>query len=906
MRNKVLSFILVFSFSFVTIHASIIPDNRAETVAKTAFAMKNKFGKRSVTDQTIVSKFTKEVDGIPSYHIFNFKPQGFVIVSADDTYNPILAFSDESSIDFDNELVNESLFLNLSRHEQRIQYNRKHNAPISDLVKNEWSTLRKVQTEGVAKMEPEGVVVSPLTTTKWNQGQYYNSFCPANSDTANEGPDGGTYAGCSPIAMAQLIKFYNYPPRGNGFNTYEDPDFGPQTVDFCNTEYNWSGMPDSLTTYNDNVAEFIYQVGVSTNTSYSPVYTSTFISYMRDALVFYFGYDESAAWFYDDNDRFREVAIEDLDQGRPTVLTGTSIFGGAHTWIADGYGYFTTPQPNQPAEFFHFNWGWGGDNNGWFLDTGASWDPLPNQPGTENITYYEDRYVVHNVFPSEVECASLDELYMSGVTMSTGYMNASYHYGEQEISFRYRKVGTADWKETDATTNYYQYINNLELGSDYEYQARRKCCGEKWSNYSQSFFFSTEGDEPDVPCVQIRDENLTTSSVSDNFIYVYTSQPYGSASNQFRYKPVDDTDWLYTAREDSYFRFLNNLNPGTTYEFQVSHECQPDQWTDYSESSFFMTTGTPDDGGGGTDCETVNSENLYTSSIGDSYVYLYSSQPYGNVNNRFRYKADSASDWTETDVSNNYYRFLSGLNSGTQFEFQVSHECSTDNWSDWSASEYFTTTGTTGGEGDDCEALGAGSIYTSSTTSSFTYLYTLQPYGNVSNQFRYRPVGGASWTLTDESNNYYRSVGGLASDTEFEFQVRHECSAGNWSDYSASQFFTTLANGPNTISSSSQEWRTDHSKILTYEELELRLMKSFSVEAYPNPVMNVLNVEPSQPFQDNDMIIINDMMGRLIQEFKVNEGDTQARIDFSNMSNGVYFIEISSGDEKTVQKIIKS
>lgn len=903
MRTKLFSLVLILSFSFTSINASIIPEERAESAAKTVFAMKNRFNKRAVSDQEIISKFIQEVDGQPVYYIYNLKPKGFVIVSAEDSYNPILAFSDESHIDFENATVNESLFLSLSRHQQRIEFQRAHDVVANAKIKEEWKSLKKIETEGMAKMDPEGMVVAPLTTTTWNQGQFYNSYCPANADTAIDGPGGGTYAGCSPIAMAQLIKFHNYPPQGNGFNTYEDPDFGPQTVDFCNSVYNWNAMPDSLSTFNDDVAEFIYHVGVSTNTSYSKVYTSTFISYMRDALVFYFGYDEAASWFYDENDQFREVAIQDLDNGRPTILTGTSVFGGAHTWIADGYGYLQNPGPFEPAEYFHFNWGWGGDNNGWFLDTGASWDPLPDQPGSYNITYYEDRYVVHNIFPSENECASLDDAYASGMTSSSAYINATYHYGEQEISFRYRKAGTSTWIETDPTTNYYQYAGNLEKETEYEFQVRRKCCGEKWSDFSVSFFFTTEGDIIIEECMTENIESLFSTSVTDNYVYVYTSQPYGSVPNQFRYKPVADTDWLYSFEADSYFRFLNNLIPGTNYEYQVTHECSNGNWSEYSTSAFFTTTGTQ---GGGMPCETVTNENLYTSTISDNYAYAYTSQPYGIVKNEFRYKLTSESNWTETGLANTYYRFLSGLNSGSEYEFQVRHECNSGNWSTWSDSEIFMTTGTPGTGMEDCDAVDVSSIYANGTTASFTYMYTLQPYGVVNNQFRYRPVGNPSWTFTDQTRNYYRAASGLVNSTQYEFQVRHECSDGNWSEYSESAYFTTLMSGPSPIISNGENTVSKfNDEVLTYEELEKRTKKKLEFKAYPNPVLDLITIEKSEIFNEDDSISIIDFMGQLVKVVPVKIGSNKTEIILQSLESGIYLIETVSNGEKSTQKIVK-
>ena len=130
----------------------------------------------------------------------------------------------------------------------------------------------------------------------------------------------------------------------------------------------------------------------------------------------FFNYDEAADWFFDFDNEFARVAINDLNQGRPLMLSGEAyngnVFAGAHTWVADGYGFFLEPIGDQPDEYFHFNWGWGGDNNGWFLDTqNAAWNPIPGTFGTEQITFWWQRYVIHNIFPAENNCGAPKTLY---------------------------------------------------------------------------------------------------------------------------------------------------------------------------------------------------------------------------------------------------------------------------------------------------------------------------------------------------------------------------------------------------------------------------------------------------------------------------------------------------------------
>ena len=490
-------------------------------------------------------------------------------------------------------------------------------------------------------------------------------------------------------------------------------------------------MPNALTEENNDVAQLIYQVGVSTQTSFSTFYTETFSSFVRDALVQFFKYDEAAEWFYDSGQFFADAAIDDLNQGYPVLLTGNAPNnGGGHAWVADGYGFFLDPDPNMPDAFFHFIWGWGGDNNGWFYDTGATWAPVPGEEGTNVITFYQDRFVIHNIFPDEDECSAptntrnaLPIYYANSVTDNTVYLNyfEPSLQDEEETQFRYRVVGAPQWTETQVTTDFFLWTPGLEAGTDYEFQVRRKCCGDIWSDWSVSDSFTTTGQaDGGSACDNFINSNLSTSNIAQNNAYIYTSQPYGQVVNQFRYRFVGASLWTFSDLSVSNVRFISGLEEGTDYEFQVRHRCDQTNWSEFSESQFFTTQGSQG-------CQELEVD-LFTSSVTTSTGYIYTTQPYGRVNNQFRYRAIGAADWQSTAVTTSYYRFLTGLEAGTEYEFQVAHQCDANAWTEWSASRTLTTTG---GGSASCEAIDGDRLYNSSISRDAAYMYTPQPYGNA-------------------------------------------------------------------------------------------------------------------------------------------------------------------------------
>ena len=752
--------LVAFLLSCPTLFGQQISLEEAQLVAK------NVLKTNAITSSTsslkganIANYYTKEENGQVVYYAFNFEPTGFVVIAADDRYNPVLAFSNESHLDLENQVTNIGLVGTLSTHAQRMTYIREHNLPAPRSILKEWQQLRSGEPVSTSRSSN---IVGPLTTTKWNQGEFYNGQCPADETTADTGPAGRTYCGCIPIAMGQLIKYHNFPVQGNGEHSYVDENFGLQSADFCSTFYNWDNMPDELTEDNEDIAQLLSQMGIASNTQYSISYTETYFSYVRDAYVNYFGYDNSARWFYDsDYTGFAQVAKQDLDRGLPLLLTGTSETLVGHTWVADGYGSFGN---NETADYFHFNWGWGGSNNGWFLDSGESWDPLDGQgEGVQQIIYYWDRYVLHNLFPADSPCQSppSSDVFPQGIQDNYTYFQLQNLLLDQEINFRYRKANTTEWTVTDITTEHFKLVRDLTPGTQYEFQGRRKCCSGDWSDYTTLQTFTTTGTAPTSPeptnsCLPLASNQLTSGSISENFAYVYTAQPYGQVSKRFRFREAGTTNWTRLDATTNHYQALSNLQAGTSYEFQVTHRCGEGEWSGYSEIQTFNTSGL-------VTCAAVFFADLDGDGFGDENNFISGcSAPDGYVNNT-----------DDCDDANPNIPATPG--SACEGGIIGSDGCSC-NASSSSQSSCPTVTG---------------SLTSSSISDNNAYVYTPQPLGAVNNQFRYRPVGGTTWRFSGIATYYYRYLSDLSAGTQYEFQVSQQCSDGNYSDFSASSYFTT-------------------------------------------------------------------------------------------------------------------
>ncbi|MDE6416075.1 MAG: C10 family peptidase [Duncaniella sp.] len=210
--------------------------------------------------------------------------------------------------------------------------------------------------------------ISPLITTEWNQEWPYNIDCPK--------VDGHeTVTGCVATAMAQGMKYYNYPERGKGEHSYWWSK-GKETLTFNydNHPFKWDLMADKYdreTPYDQRqaVAELMYACGVSVNMYYEPGGSGAATITMGVQLIDIFGYSSSMylpGRVYYGLDEWEEMIYADLAKGQPVLYSGAGTAGG-HQFICDGY---------RGDGYFHFNWGWGGLSNGYFLLTALNPDDL--------------------------------------------------------------------------------------------------------------------------------------------------------------------------------------------------------------------------------------------------------------------------------------------------------------------------------------------------------------------------------------------------------------------------------------------------------------------------------------------------------------------------------------------------
>ena len=294
-----------------------------------------------------------------AFYVVNVGDDSFVIVSADDAAHQVLGYGVNKSFPIAKDGT-----IQLPPHVKTFFEDLAAQIEVStDQGGSAILTAERRKEQSASQQHRSGSLpasVDPLLKTTWNQGQYYNTLCPVDGS----GPDGHVWAGCVATAMAQVVKYWGYPAKGRGKHSY-NCDYGALEVDFGSSSLNYSKMPSALTSASsaeevNAVANLIYQCGVAVNMGYSPSESSSYDADARAALINFFRFSpdlsfaEKASFT---SDQWNDLLRENLAASRPVIYSGQGNSGG-HSFVCDGY---------KTGNYFHFNFGWGGAFDGWYL-----------------------------------------------------------------------------------------------------------------------------------------------------------------------------------------------------------------------------------------------------------------------------------------------------------------------------------------------------------------------------------------------------------------------------------------------------------------------------------------------------------------------------------------------------------
>lgn len=308
------------------------------------------------------------------FYVFNSSKGGFAIVSADDRLPALLAFSENGNFDINR--IPENMKWWLEQYQGEISAFLMEDPQISE------AQARLARRAVSGERNP----VSPLLKTTWDQTQPYNNLCPLDTRTGQL-----SVTGCVATAMAQIMKYHEWPVHPTGSNA---------GVTFDGTTLEWGKMLDS---YADGkyssaeanaVATLMRQCGASVNMNYSSYASGAYSFDVPEALVKYFDYNPSMEMLmrdYYSQHQWNDIVYAELAAGRPVYYCGQSSEGG-HAFVCDGY---------LSNDMFHFNWGWSGYQDGYFRLNALN--PTSGGTGSYAGGYNSDQSIITGVKKAEGE-----------------------------------------------------------------------------------------------------------------------------------------------------------------------------------------------------------------------------------------------------------------------------------------------------------------------------------------------------------------------------------------------------------------------------------------------------------------------------------------------------------------------
>lgn len=340
----------------------------------------------------------------PAYYVFNVADNaGFIIVSGDDAARPILAFGDEGSFVEGQIPENVQAWLDFYQRE------------ISSIDQKE--DVYVYDNGGVA--DPGKTVVKPLMgRVSWGQDYPFHLKTPAYQGAQ-------TATGCAATSMAMVMKHHEYPESGEGRFSYSTERFKLPVQVELGQKYNWSLMKDKYSKNDtdeskNEVAILMAHVGASLEMDYGPASSGgsgASVYAHLPALVKNFHYNENMYFMhrdYTNAGNWEYLIKKELDEKRPILYSGQSKNGG-HSFICDGY---------TESNYYHFNWGWEGNCDGYYALTSLS--PGVGGTGAGDGNFSEYQVILLGVQPEKTGTPR------SGFCMDGAFTPTKETYGRNE------------------------------------------------------------------------------------------------------------------------------------------------------------------------------------------------------------------------------------------------------------------------------------------------------------------------------------------------------------------------------------------------------------------------------------------------------------------------------------------
>ncbi len=354
-------------------------------------------GWAGAVDPSIQEVRDLRADGIVVARCYAISPRGHVVVPVLKELPPIKVYSENCGLDPDEpdgsaRLLREVLGRYVRQYIQTYgsldaTSSRGEPSPFGAAHRRQWDRLGVDPSAFSIGLDEQAqrprAEVGPLLTTNWHQREPYNGQCPMG--------DGGICkVGCMATAVAQIMRYHQWPPSGIGAKAYywwgDDSCEGSTQGDWLSADfsdpYDWGNMPDdceppSCTEEQEAaLAELNYEVGVALEMDYGYCGSGPMDSDLATIMHAYFRYAASIV-----RERRMDHSVEswfaliqgEINSGRPIAYYFQVYENGiGHAVVCDGWS-------DEAGEYrYHINYGWGGSYTAWYAidEIYNTYDPM--------------------------------------------------------------------------------------------------------------------------------------------------------------------------------------------------------------------------------------------------------------------------------------------------------------------------------------------------------------------------------------------------------------------------------------------------------------------------------------------------------------------------------------------------
>lgn len=388
---------------------------------------------------------------------------------------------------------------------------------------------------------------------------------------------GELITGCTGTAMATVMKYFNWPPKGRGEKSYEC-NGNTYYCNFAQTNFDWANI---LTDYNgdftsaqgDAVGLLCYAAAQSVETQFYDTASGANFSNIADAMRDNFYFSHQIFSYSARNmagEEWEQRLRAEIDAGRPVIYSGCNT-DDASMWLNDVMGHAFVLDGYDEQGLFHVNWGWGGLYDGYFAlsalkptpdddfskSAGAIFNLSPDRNFTELprvAVYASTEYNPDNIY---------------GITSDHAYVRKGQ--GVRIFNFCYKAFGQPFTKSCSTAVALCDAAGNIR---QLFVSRNSEIDNLKWLNddglKGEEYFWSeTDANEGDYLCVMYKGDDMTEwepmGSVGPirNYCPAYG---YELPTAPVTWKSTDLVEVVpepYYGRDVSDEEYIHNIIPGT-------------------------------------------------------------------------------------------------------------------------------------------------------------------------------------------------------------------------------------------------------------------------------------------------------------------------------------------------------